>query len=122
MGVPESGPRRPETGVQSSACQSVDERLPTRKRARPLGRHAAVEAMPSDAHDLNRRTRNCHMTAAPAKLAPLLTVAEVAEHLKVDPRTVRRALKKGELHAHYIGRQIRVPQGEVAAFLGRRWR
>ncbi len=39
------------------------------------------------------------MMTKPAKLSPLLTLAETAEHLKVDPRTVRRALKKGELHA-----------------------
>ena len=62
------------------------------------------------------------MTTIPAKLSPLLTISEVAEHLKVDPRTVRRALKKGELHAHYVGRQIRVSQDDLAAFLSMRWR
>jgi len=62
------------------------------------------------------------MMTKPAKLSPLLTLAETAEHLKVDPRTVRRALKKGQLHAHYVGRRIRVSQDDLAAFLSMRWR
>jgi excisionase family DNA binding protein len=57
-----------------------------------------------------------------AKLPPLLTVDETAEHLKVNSKTVRRALKRGELHAHYVGRQIRVSQDDLAAFLSMRWR
>jgi excisionase family DNA binding protein len=62
------------------------------------------------------------MMTKPANLSPLLTVAETAEHLKIDPKTVRRALKKGELHAHYVGRQIRVSQDDLAAFLNMRRR
>ena len=96
--------------------------MPAKKHACPHGCNAAVDAMPVDSDDVNRRTGKRPMTAAPAKLMPLMTVAEVAEHLKVDPKTVRRAIKKGEMHFHYVGRQIRIPQDELAAFLGRRWR
>jgi excisionase family DNA binding protein len=119
---PKRGPRRPGTGNRDAARQSVDERLPDKKRGRPDGRHAAVEAMPPDSDDVKRRTGKGAITIAPARLSPLLTVAEVAEHLKVDPKTVRRAIKRGEMHFHYVGRQIRIPQDEVAVYLARRWR
>ena len=57
------------------------------------------------------------MTIKPTKLSRLLTVADVAEHLKVDPRTVRRWIKNRALHFHQVGRQQRVTEEDLAAFL-----
>lgn len=39
----------------------------------------------------------------------VLTVAEVADRLRVTPATVRRLIRDGELGALRVGRQYRVP-------------
>ena len=57
------------------------------------------------------------MTTAPTRLSRLLTVADVAEHLKVNPRTVRRWITDKKLHFHQVGRQQRVAEEDLAAFL-----
>ena len=57
------------------------------------------------------------MTTIPAKLSPLLTIPEVAKHLKVDPKTVTRRIKDGELRAHRFGRLMRVSQEDLASFI-----
>ena len=51
----------------------------------------------------------------------LLTVAEVAEWLRLHPITVRRHIKAGLIRAVRIGRAVRVPEAEVAKF-GRAFR
>jgi excisionase family DNA binding protein len=43
-----------------------------------------------------------------AQLDEFLTIAEVAERLKVDERTVRRWIKSGQLKAHKIGGCVRI--------------
>ena len=62
------------------------------------------------------------MTTVPARLSRLLTVTDVAEHLKVDPRTVRRLIKNRTLRFHQVGRQLRVAEEDLAAFLSARRR
>jgi excisionase family DNA binding protein len=57
-----------------------------------------------------------------SKLSPLLTITQVADHLKVNPRTVRRAIEKGELHAHQVGKLPRISEEDLAAFLSARRR
>ena len=47
----------------------------------------------------------------------LLTVAEVAEQLRLHPITVRRHIKAGRLRAVRVGRAVRVRQSEVDAFM-----
>lgn len=47
----------------------------------------------------------------------LLTVAEVAEWLRVDPRYVYRLASSGELVRVYIGRYVRIPAISVLAYL-----
>lgn len=47
----------------------------------------------------------------------LLTVAEVADALRVSRMTVYRLVHSGELPAVRVGRSYRVPEGAVAAFL-----
>ena len=48
----------------------------------------------------------------------VLTIAEVAERLRISPRTVRRQIASGALCAVKIGRSIRVPRPVVEALLG----
>jgi len=40
-----------------------------------------------------------------------LTVADVAERLKLNPQTVRNWIDRGELPAYHVGRRVR-PDGE----------
>lgn len=47
----------------------------------------------------------------------LLTVADVAAWLKVDPRYVYRMTSSGVLGKVYVGRYLRIPEASVAAYL-----
>lgn len=47
----------------------------------------------------------------------LLTVAEVAEWLRVEPRYVYRLASSGELIRVYIGRYVRIPVISVEAYI-----
>ena len=47
----------------------------------------------------------------------LLTVAEVAEWLRVEPRYVYRLASAGELIRVYIGRYVRIPAISVEAYI-----
>ena len=50
----------------------------------------------------------------------LLTVEEVAKHLRVDGRTVRRWINKGELIAIDLGRGYRISRANLNDFKQRR--
>lgn len=47
----------------------------------------------------------------------LLTVAEVAQRLKLHPITVRRHIKAGRLRAVRAGRSVRVRESDMKAYL-----
>lgn len=49
------------------------------------------------------------MTSLPSPLPLFLRVADVAELLEVDVRTVRRGVEAGEIPARRIGNVIRIP-------------
>ncbi len=49
----------------------------------------------------------------------LLTVADVAECLRVNAKTVRRWIATGELPAYKVGRQWRVAEEDLWAFLAK---
>ena len=51
------------------------------------------------------------------KTSQLLTVAEVAEWLRVEPRYVYRLASSGELIRVYIGRYVRIPAISVEAYI-----
>jgi len=57
------------------------------------------------------------MTTIPTKLSPLLTIPEVAEHLKVDARTISRRIKDGKIRVHRFGRLVRVSPEDLASFI-----
>ncbi len=50
-------------------------------------------------------------------LGEILTVAEVAEYLRINPQTVYRKAKAGEIPAMRIGRAIRFRRTELDAWL-----
>ena len=47
----------------------------------------------------------------------VMTVSEVAEYLRVNPQTVYRKAKSGELPAVRIGRAIRFRRAELDAWI-----
>ncbi len=47
----------------------------------------------------------------------LLTVAEVADELRVSNMTVYRLIKKGDLAAIRVGKNYRIRQSDLAAYL-----
>lgn len=60
------------------------------------------------------------MTFAGAPVG-FLTVAEVADQLRVSTMTVYRLVKAGELPAARIGRSYRIRRADVDAFLSARY-
>ncbi len=50
-------------------------------------------------------------------VSEVMTVSEVAEYLRVNPQTVYRKAKAGELPAVRIGRAIRFRRSELEAWL-----
>ena len=51
------------------------------------------------------------------RTSQLLTVAEVAEWLRVEPRYVYRLASSGQLIRVYIGRYVRIPAISVEAYI-----
>jgi excisionase family DNA binding protein len=56
----------------------------------------------------------------PADLPEFLTIAEVAERLRVSERTAHRWLADGELIAHQFGRAVRIATTDFARFVAAR--
>ena len=52
---------------------------------------------------------------------PLLTIAEVADRLRVDQKTVRRWISTKTLGAFKLGRQWRISEQDLRRFLQMRW-
>ena len=48
-----------------------------------------------------------------------LTPKEVAETLKVTPRTIQRFIENGELEAVKVGRQYRITENALTSYLER---
>ena len=46
-------------------------------------------------------------------LLPLMTIGEAATILRVARRTIRRMIKRGELHAVRIGRSVRIRRQDI---------
>ena len=52
-------------------------------------------------------------------LPTLYTVQEVASHLKVSQRQVRRWIATGRLQAHKLGHLVRIAANDLALFLSK---
>jgi excisionase family DNA binding protein len=50
-------------------------------------------------------------------LPTLLTIGQVAETLQISTKTVRRWVEGGDLIAHRIGRQWRISEADLQAFI-----
>ena len=50
---------------------------------------------------------------------PYLSANEIAEILGVDPRTVHRLIKSGELPAHRIGKEYRIARVDFETYMRR---
>ena len=53
----------------------------------------------------------------PVKIADFLTLEEVAEQLRVSPRTVKRMFKAGTIRPVRVGRRRLVTARELAAYV-----
>ncbi len=62
------------------------------------------------------------MTDRQSQSERLLTIKEVADHLRVDPKTVRRLISNRELAAYKIGREWRVSERDLNKYMRERWR
>ena len=49
--------------------------------------------------------------------ASLFTLAQVAKRLQVSTKTVRRWIENDDLIAHRLGRQLRISEGDLQAFI-----
>ncbi len=50
-------------------------------------------------------------------LPKVYSIREIADHLKVSDKTVRRWINHGELTAHRMGRQLRISEPDFVAFI-----
>ncbi len=80
--------------------------------------HTSPASQERDATPRRRATPPQPVTAA--RLPRLLAVNEVAQLLQVSTKTVRRWIERRELRTHRLGRQLRVAEEDLAAFLGQR--
>ena len=60
-----------------------------------------------------------NLSHSPSPIAPpdFLTVDQVANHLRVSVKTVRRWVQSGELIHHRFGRQLRISEIDLQAFI-----
>jgi excisionase family DNA binding protein len=56
-----------------------------------------------------------HSSSCP--FAPLTTIGETATILHVAPRTIRRMIERGELHAVRIGRSVRIRRQDIECII-----
>jgi excisionase family DNA binding protein len=45
------------------------------------------------------------------------SIEEAARLLRVNPMTIRRLIKKGEIRAQKVGKQYRIPRAEIDKFM-----
>jgi excisionase family DNA binding protein len=54
-----------------------------------------------------------------AALPRLLSIAKVSTQLDVSKKTVRRWIERGDLPVHRLGRQLRISETDLAAFVAK---
>lgn len=57
------------------------------------------------------------MSLSVSRTPRLMAVTDVAQLLKVSTKTVRRWIKRGDLHVHQCGRQHRITEEDLRLFL-----
>ena len=73
------------------------------------GSSASRDSQPVDAPSIE---------AAPT--LPMLRVGEVAQQLRLAPRSLWRLIDRGELKVHRFGRAVRISPADLAAFVAAR--
>jgi excisionase family DNA binding protein len=63
--------------------------------------------------------RGIMSVSKPAPAPRLLSTAAVAARLDVSQKTVRRLIENGQLPIHRIGRQVRISEPDLAAYIAR---
>lgn len=56
---------------------------------------------------------------APTLAPTFFTIPETAKRLKVSPKTVRRWIEQEELEVYRFGKQIRIAETDLLAFIER---
>ena len=69
-----------------------------------------------DRHVLNQKLQSVNACNAPIR-KPFYTIADVADLVDVNERTIRRWIDEGELVAHRFGRQLRISHADLNAFV-----
>jgi len=59
------------------------------------------------------------MTAMPTRIPPLLSVKQAADIVGISTKTIRRWIDAKKLPFHRLGRQIRIAEDDLLAFLGK---
>ena len=59
------------------------------------------------------------MLTPPSRLPRLLDLPDAAKALRVSVKTVRRWIEQRELRVHRLGRQLRISEEDLAAFVNR---
>jgi excisionase family DNA binding protein len=59
------------------------------------------------------------MTNSTPRAPHFFSVAKVAAILEVSAKTVRRWIARGDLRVHQLGRQLRIAEEDLMAFLAR---
>ena len=60
------------------------------------------------------------MTTNTPRLPCLLSIKDAAKALKVSTKTIRRWIDDAELRVHRLGRQLRISEEDLAAFVNKR--
>jgi len=81
----------------------------------------SVQALTPIIPIMGRAIGNFDMTtiAVSNRAVRLVTITEAAHRLKLSTKTIRRMLQRGDLRAHRLGRQLRIPEQELAALLAK---
>ncbi len=67
---------------------------------------------------MKHRTMSTDSRVTPERAFPaLLTIEQTAEHLQVSTKTIRRWIDAGDLVAHRFGRQLRISNQDLQAFV-----
>ena len=62
------------------------------------------------------------MTRSSPNAPRLLTIVAAAYRMSVSTKSVRRWIDAGELHAHKLGRRVRIAEEDLVAFISARRR
>jgi excisionase family DNA binding protein len=128
-GRPRAGTGRPGTSAGAAGGGGLaGGRRQTEHRPTHLPLLWKDDAMSADAPDRAKSTGQPATPGGGATAGPgltslprLYTVAQTAAYAQTSEKTVRRWLNSGVLPCHRLGRQIRIAEADLLAFIAARW-